>query len=56
MSARFEDLRQQAAEEALAQAEQDAVVDLDDLDAEQALAQLRREPDDDQVVPWGRAS
>lgn len=42
------DITQRAGEELLEQAERDAVVDLDDLDAEQALAQLHREPDDDQ--------
>jgi hypothetical protein len=46
----LEDLRQQAAEEAVEQAEHEAVVDLDELpvDRDAALEQLHREPDDDQ--------
>lgn len=52
MSAPVDDLRQQAAEETVEQAEQDAVVDLDEVDREAALERLHREPDDDQVIPW----
>jgi hypothetical protein len=48
------DLRQQAAEETLEQAEFDAVVDLEDVGRAAALEQLHREPDDDQ--PAWRAS
>jgi hypothetical protein len=53
MSGALEDLVQRAAEEALAQAELDAVVDLDDADRAAALEQLHGEPDDDQPV-WRR--
>lgn len=44
------DIAQTAAEELLAEAEQAAVIDLEDIDREAALAQLHREPDDDQPV------
>lgn len=48
------DIRQQAAEALVKQAELDAVVDLDDLPhaREAALEQLHREADDDQPVAW----
>lgn len=52
MSAPVDDLRQQAAEDAAEQAEQDAVIELVQVDHEAALEQLRQEPDDDQVVAW----
>jgi hypothetical protein len=57
VSGAVEDLRQRAAEEAVEQAEHDAVVDLDEepVDREAALEQLYREPEDDQP-PWRRAS
>jgi hypothetical protein len=42
------DLRQQAAEETLEQAELDAVVDLEDADRAAALRALHAEKDDDQ--------
>jgi hypothetical protein len=53
----LEDLIQRAAEEAAAEAECEAVVDLDELpvDRDAALDQLHREPDDDQPA-WRQAS
>lgn len=48
------DIAQVAGEELLAEAERAAVVDLDDIDREAALAQLHREPDDDQPA-WRRS-
>jgi hypothetical protein len=56
MSGAAENIRQQAAEETVEQAELDSVLDLDDVDRDAALAQLRHEPEDDQVIPWRRAS
>jgi hypothetical protein len=62
------DVLQQLAEAAMQEAEQDAVVDLDDVlvaveklkfsevDYEAALEQLHHEPEDDQPVAWRRPS
>ncbi len=52
MTGEVEDIRQQAAEEAIERAEHDAVVDLDDID--RAAEQFHREADDDQPVVWRR--
>ncbi len=45
MSGRVEDIRQELAEALALEAEQAAVIDLEDIDREAALEQLRREPD-----------
>jgi hypothetical protein len=45
MSGRVEDIRQELAEALALEAEQAAVIDLEDIDREAALAQLHREPD-----------